>query len=583
MRVYDRALSQEEITLLYNGYLPNYFNINFPSNTTASVNAREEVQFNGNYDIILSSNGSSIIPKENQTMLKTSTFVTFTEERLYPPVRTFTDNFTIVSNQSYGNGLYVITSSSQYSTSNTDDYGPYKIFGSSFWIVETDLYRAFTGFYRGNVSFNNYNGEWVKIQLPVKIKLTRYKIESNATISRAPSIYKIFASDDNINWVEVVNKNQELTAASYGSSYTFEEIVNGKEDYYNYFCLVVNKTIGDAYLSIVELYIYGREYIGSSIDIRYNLLTPIKDSIGAQWTYNNTNANVYHLGNVGIGTKNPEYALDVEGNIFSSLGGYTLSTQTSWTTLSDKRIKNNITKASYETCLENVKNIELYRFNFKNNIVNTTDKNQLGFIAQEVQNVYPKAVEANQIYVSENNKINDLLSLDTTQIKYNLYGAFKYLLQKVEILEKKLNIYESCITEDASDATSNILNADITSNFLVTLDSTSNIVITNDATSNIVITEENATSNIVIAEENDTSNIVIAEENDTSNIVIAEENATSNIVITEENATSNIVITEENATSNIVNAEENATSNIVITEENATSNIVIAEDSSSNL
>jgi hypothetical protein len=284
-----------------------------------------------------------------------------------------------------------------------------------------------------------------------------------------------------------------------------------------------------------------------NLDFRYHLLNPSRDPIGAQWTYNNINANVYHLGNVGIGTKNPEYALHVNGNIFTTKGAFTTSTQTSWTTLSDKRIKNNITKASYETCLENVKNIELYRFNFKNDVVNTTDKNQLGFIAQEVQNVYPKAVEANQIYVSENTKINDLLSLDTTQIKYNLYGAFKYLLQKVEILEKKLNIYESCITEDASDSTSNILNTDITSNFLVTLDSTSNIVITNDATSNIVITEENATSNIVITEENATSNIVIAEENATSNIVNAEENATSNIVITEENATSNIVITEDSS------------------------------------
>jgi hypothetical protein len=32
--------------------------------------------------------------------------------------------------------------------------------------------------------------------------------------------------------------------------------------------------------------------------------------------------------------------------------------------------------------------------------------------------------------------------LDTTQIKYNLYGAFKYLIDKVEILEKKLLFYE---------------------------------------------------------------------------------------------------------------------------------------------
>ena len=465
MRVYDRALSQEEITLLYNGYLPNYFNINFPSNTIASVNNREEVQFKGSYDLILSQQpiptepstlttqlsqyilpistyGSSLIPRENQVLFKPYTFVTFTEERLYPPVRTFTENTTFVSNQSYGNGLYVITSSSQ--TSDATDYGPYKIFGASFSVSETPLYTLSTGFYKGNVTFNNYSGEWIKIQLPVKIKLTKYKIESSGgEIDKAPSIYKIFASDDNINWVEVVNKNQALNTTSYGTSYAFEELVSGKEDYYNYFCIVVNKVIGNSSnatdMRIVELYIYGREYIGSSIDIKCNVFAPIKESTGAQWTYNNANTNVYHLGNVGIGTKNPQYSLDVDGNIFSSQGGYTLSSQTSWTTLSDRRIKTNVVKASYEKCLENVKNIELYRFNFKNNIVNTNDRTQLGFIAQEVQNVYPKAVEANQIYNSE---IEGLLTLDTTQIKYNLYGAFKYLIDKVEILEKKLLFYE---------------------------------------------------------------------------------------------------------------------------------------------
>jgi hypothetical protein len=361
------------------------------------------------------------------------------------------------------------------------------------------------------------------------IKSVGFKIESNSFISRAPSIYKIFASNDNINWVEVVNKNQELTAASYGSSYTFEEIVNGKEDYYNYFCLVVNKTLGDTYLSIVELYIYGREYVGNSIDIRYNLLTPDKDSIGAQWTYNNTNANVYHLGNVGIGTKNPEYALDVEGNIFSSLGGYTLSTQTSWTTLSDRRIKNNITKASYETCLENVKNIELYRFNFKNNIVNTTDKNQLGFIAQEVQNVYPKAVEANQIYVSEDTKINDLLSLDTTQIDYTLYGAIKYLINKIEYYEQKLANYES--------SNINILNK-IAENI-----TTSNIEITNN-------TENVTTSNIEIA--NNTENVTTSNIEITNNTDIVDNIITSNIEITENITTSNIEITEDSIINNII-------------------------------
>jgi hypothetical protein len=63
--------------------------------------------------------------------------------------------------------------------------------------------------------------------------------------------------------------------------------------------------------------------------------------------------------------------------------------------------------------------------------------NQLGFIAQEVQNVYPKAVEANMIK-DKTGEIPDLLSLNTTQIEYTLYGAVKHLLEKIEILEKKL-------------------------------------------------------------------------------------------------------------------------------------------------
>jgi len=558
MRVYDRALSQEEITLLYNGYLPNYFNINFPSNTIASVNNREEVQFKGSYDLILSQQpiptepstlttqqsqyilpistyGSSLIPRENQVLFKPYTFVTFTEERLYPPVRTFTENTTFVSNQSYGNGLYVITCSSQYS--DATDYGPYKIFGASFSVSETPLYTLSTGFYKGNVTFNNYSGEWIKIQLPVKIKLTKYKIESSGgEIDKAPSIYKIFASDDNINWVEVVNKNQALNTTSYGTSYAFEEVVSGKEDYYNYFCIVVNKVIGNSSnatdMRIVELYIYGREYIGSSIDIKCNAFVPIKDSIGAQWTYNKANTNVYHLGNVGIGTKNPQYSLDVDGNIFSSQGGYTLSSQTSWTTLSDRRIKNNITKASYEKCLDNVKNIELYRFNFKNNIVNTNDRTQLGFIAQEVQNVYPKAVEANQIYNSE---IEGLLTLDTTQIKYNLYGAFKYLIEKVEILEKKLLFYEQNNSsnilevnveqpENVSNNSSNILDVNVEQHENVSNNS-SNILEVNEVNVEQLENVSNNSSNILEVNEVEEVDVEQLENvsNNSSNILEVEE------------------------------------------------------------
>ena len=184
---------------------------------------------------------------------------------------------------------------------------------------------------------------------------------------------------------------------------------------------------------------YPTTFSTSNISLRYHLLNPVLDPIGAQWTYSSNNTNVYHMGSVGIGTTSPEFNLDVRGNIFSSSGGYTQSGLTTWSITSDRRIKENIVKASYDKCLENVKNIELYNFNFKDNCVNTNDKNQLGFIAQEVQQVYPKAVEVGKMMLNTNETIDNVLTLNTTQIKYTLYGAVKELINKVEMLETKIN------------------------------------------------------------------------------------------------------------------------------------------------
>jgi alpha-tubulin suppressor-like RCC1 family protein len=178
--------------------------------------------------------------------------------------------------------------------------------------------------------------------------------------------------------------------------------------------------------------------VSFDISIRYSLINPIKDIKGAQWTYNSLNTSVYHMGNVGIGTTNPEYQLDVRGNIYSSAGGITLSGLTTWTVLSDRRIKENIVKASYEKCLDNVKNIELYNFNFKDNYVSTNDRHQLGFIAQEVQTVYPKAVEVGNMILNMEEKIDDLLTLNTTQIDYTLYGAVKKLIEKLDNIKIKI-------------------------------------------------------------------------------------------------------------------------------------------------
>ena len=146
-------------------------------------------------------------------------------------------------------------------------------------------------------------------------------------------------------------------------------------------------------------------------------------------------------GNVGIGTNDPRYALHTTGVIYAGQGGITETGSTTWTITSDNRIKENIEKASYDICSENIKNINLYRFNYNTKYVKTTDKNQLGFIAQDVRKYFPKAVK-NKTTRFDNGVVPNLLSVDVTQLNYAMYGAVKHIGQDIDAIKEKLGITE---------------------------------------------------------------------------------------------------------------------------------------------
>jgi len=415
---------------------PYQHTLNFPVPTIADINNNSNIVLRGAYDIALSTSNAIIIPKAGQYIPKPTTFTNYSVERMYPPVRNFTAATTAVSGQTYGNGTYVVSYSSTYGSG----YDPFKCFNTSDGVGGHWLENRYTAGVFNSTSFivEGYLGDWLKIQLPVAIKLTRFEFKIRPDfLVRAPKNFKIYGSNDNITWVELVNK----TDAVYNASSIYEQTTPEITNTYTYYGLVVNKIFtgtNDNTLNFDEWYIYGQEVLPSSLSLRYNLLNPILDPIGAQWTYSSNNTNVYHMGSVGIGTTSPEYHLDVRGNIFSSTGGFTQSGLTTWSITSDRRIKENIVKASYEKCLENIKNIELYNFNFKDNYVSTNDRHQLGFIAQEVQQVYPKAVEVGKM-MKNNGGTEDILTLNTTQIKYTLYGAVKKLIEKVDNIESKIN------------------------------------------------------------------------------------------------------------------------------------------------
>ena len=126
---------------------------------------------------------------------------------------------------------------------------------------------------------------------------------------------------------------------------------------------------------------------------------------------------------------------------------YNMRNSLYWSQTSDRRIKENIERASYDKCYENIHKINLYRFNYiKEFKIGNQDTNQLGFIAQEIEDIFPKSVFTNS-YNSDELNIPDMLSIDIGQINYALYGAVKKLIKmnndkelRLKRLEDLLNI-----------------------------------------------------------------------------------------------------------------------------------------------
>jgi len=193
-----------------------------------------------------------------------------------------------------------------------------------------------------------------------------------------------------------------------------------------------------------------------------------------------------------------------------------------WNIGSDRRIKENIERASYDKCFENINRLELNRFNYVSgfNTVNR-DKTQLGFIAQEVSDIFPKSIST-QGYYSDTINIPDLLSIDISQINYSLYGAVKKL---IEINNDKDNRLKAL--DDELKTIETILNITPTTSNLETviISMTSNVIL-EEMTSNVVL--EEMTSNVVLEEL--TSNVInLVLEEMTSNVVLEE--MTSNITV----------------------------------------------------
>ncbi len=125
--------------------------------------------------------------------------------------------------------------------------------------------------------------------------------------------------------------------------------------------------------------------------------------------------------------------------LFGSSGvSYNAFNTNVWNTISDHRIKKNIKKADLKICFNNVKNINLYRYNYIDGFKNVIDdKTQLGYISQQVSQHFPKSVTRNKTRIEDKREIPDLSSVNIDQINFTLF-ALAALLKRSLAMELRM-------------------------------------------------------------------------------------------------------------------------------------------------
>jgi len=134
---------------------------------------------------------------------------------------------------------------------------------------------------------------------------------------------------------------------------------------------------------------------------------------------------------IGLNINNPSYQLHLSSSTVAKPGTST------WTVSSDIRLKENIENADLDICYNNIKNLSLKKYKWKDEYVTTEndpDRHKLGWIAQEVELILPKSVKTIEQY-----GFNDCKTINTDQIITHMHGCVKKLLNIYENQNNKIN------------------------------------------------------------------------------------------------------------------------------------------------
>jgi hypothetical protein len=129
---------------------------------------------------------------------------------------------------------------------------------------------------------------------------------------------------------------------------------------------------------------------------------------------------VLNNGNVGIGTANPNFQLELNLDSAAKPNGGM------WSAVSDQRLKQNIER--YEDGLDKILEINPVTFQYNAASGYDTETSHVGVIAQEIRDIAPYMVAQNK---------NEYLHVNSTPVMYMLVNAVKSLHKKLLLQEEK--------------------------------------------------------------------------------------------------------------------------------------------------
>jgi hypothetical protein len=190
----------------------------------------------------------------------------------FPP-RAMTANNTYFE----GHGTFKASSSSEYSATYTAfdafdkiTYNDAGVADNAWLSANSSLYASASDYaFTGSTTLGNGTvaGEWLKLELPYKIVLKSITLSprpsSTTHLNQAPEDFKIYGSNDDINWTEVLSETGAAPALWTGTDFITD---TSSTTSYRYFAIVVQKTVGYAnFTAISGLKYFGTREQGQSV------------------------------------------------------------------------------------------------------------------------------------------------------------------------------------------------------------------------------------------------------------------------------------------------------------------------------